>query len=431
MPITLSQLSTQLKNNIATIYPNGVWFKAEINQMNVNRSSGHCYVTLIEKSPLSQSPIAKISANIWRNNFERIAHEFEQHTQTTLREGIEIVAFATIDYSPVYGLSVNISRIDPTFNLGQLAQQRTQTIAQLKSEGIINMNKLSPMPSLPFRIAIISSETAAGYEDFIHQLNNHPKKYPFSTTLFQCLMQGEQSPASMLNALDEIADEMDNFDCIAIIRGGGSASDLLAFDNIDVARVCAQFPLPIITGIGHTRDQSILDMVAHLSLKTPTAVAAHLIEKICIADETIENEAQRLANIVQLTLENANNRLANITNRLPYITHSKVSAATNRLDQLSLRLHHSAKSQISRKLETLDTTHRTLRQTINSITYQHHNFLNNSQIKVNAIDPAEILKKGFTFTEQDGKTITSAKQISPNSTITTHFHDGTIKSTTK
>ncbi len=429
--ISISHLSLEIKDAINSYIPNGIWIKGEINQFSVNQYSGHCYINLIEKDPFNNKVIASIRATIWSSAYHRIATEFLSATNTTLRNNIEIVAYATVDYSPQYGISANITKIDPSYNLGQLAQQRIQHIATLKEEGIFDINRLLHLTSIPQRIAIISSATAAGYEDFIHQLNNNNRGHKFHTALFHSLMQGDNAAPSIIAALEQIYNNINSFDCVAIIRGGGATTDLLAFDDIDLCRLCAQFPIPILTGIGHTRDMSILDMVAHLSLKTPTALASFLVERIELTYTTLDAISNRLNNATQLTIQRANNNISSIAKRLPQMAQLQISYAQNKLNIINHSIQNNATKHIEKSVFHLEKYLTNIHHTTSQHILNNYNIINITEHKILASDPQTILKRGFTFTEVDGQTITSAKNISPNSTITTHFHDGTITSTTK
>ncbi len=449
--ISLSQLTGIVKECINVSFPTGVWIKAEIAQMSVNKTSGHCYLTLIEKG--QNGPKAKISANVWRNNFDRISWEFERITNVSISSGIEIVAFVMIDYSPLYGLSLNITKIDATYNLGQLAKQRIENIAKLKSEGVFEMNRGLELCSLPFRVAVVSSATAAGYEDFVHQLESAERRYPFKLKLFNSLMQGDSAPTSILDALSNIADEMDDFDCVIIIRGGGASTDLIAFDDIDVARVCAQFPLPILAGIGHTRDESIIDMVSNMSLKTPTAVADFLLEKADSAFENVENEAQRLNNAVNMMLDRANSSVLNCSRRLPQLCQVRLSAAETNIASLQARMKGMADRRIILSDSALDALEQRVINSIYSRLYQSNEELRNFNrkigeecksglrdniieldiltVKIDSSDPARILKKGFTYTEHKGVTVTTVDQLCTAMEIKTYFSDGEVTSIIK
>ena len=300
--------------DVITMETETYWVQAEIASISVR--GGHCYLDLVEKSV--SGIVAKMRATIWANVYALLRPYFHEETGTDLQVGMQVLVEATVDFHAVYGLSLNITNIDPTYTIGDLAKQRQETIAKLLAEGVMDMNKSLALPTIVRRIAVISSESAAGYGDFRHQLEDGG--YRFETTLFPAIMQGEHAPKSIIAALDTIANQEEEWDAVVIIRGGGATTDLTCFDDYNLCNHCAQFPLPILTGIGHTRDVSIVDMVVHLPLKTPTAVAAFLIGRFRDAEEQIRTLRQRLARtaerqilvrrhileVLRLKLENCN-----------------------------------------------------------------------------------------------------------------------------
>ena len=274
--LTLSELCALIGEALDDGLASSYWVKAEISSL--SERGGHLYLELVESSGSTagkpSGTTAKMRATCWAGTKEMLMAYFESETGQTLQPGMAVLVEAEVQYHPVYGLSLSIVGIDPKYTLGDLARQRQQTIAQLQADGLLDAQQLIPLPTLIRRIAVISSPNAAGYEDFCHQLDDSP--YPFETRLFPAIMQGEGAADSIIAALEEIAD----FDCIVIIRGGGATTDLSCFDHYELCAVCAQCELPIITGIGHTRDVSVLDLVAHEALKTPTAVAEWLIHRL-------------------------------------------------------------------------------------------------------------------------------------------------------
>ena len=266
--LTLSELCAEIGEALESSLAPSYWVKAEISSL--SERGGHLYLELVE------GKAAKMRATCWAGNKELLMAYFESETGQTLQAGMAVLVEAEVQYHPVYGLSLSIVGIDPSYTIGDLAQQRQQTIKQLEADGLLDAQQLLPLPTLIRRIAVISSPNAAGYEDFKHQLDN--SGYAFETQLFGAVMQGEGAERSIIAALEEISGQP--FDCVAIIRGGGATTDLSCFDRYTLCAVCAQFELPIITGIGHTRDVSVLDLVAHEALKTPTAVAEWLIHRM-------------------------------------------------------------------------------------------------------------------------------------------------------
>ena len=276
--ISLLELNKNIQETINNGFTESVWVVAEISEIKVNRN-GHCYLELIEKDALNDSIIAKTRATIWAFTFRMLKPYFENAAGHELTVGLKVLISANVEFHELYGLSLNITDIDPNYTLGDLAQQKAETIKTLKDDGVYEMNKDLPFPIVPQKIAIISSETAAGYQDFINQLKNNSGEYKYYTKLFPSVMQGIQAEDSIIKSLEKIYNHEDFFDIVVIIRGGGSQSDLQCFNSYPVASNVAQFPLPVITGIGHDKDESVVDVVSHEKLKTPTAAAEYIIEK--------------------------------------------------------------------------------------------------------------------------------------------------------
>ncbi len=270
--ITLRELQRRVKAALEGQFALPVWVSAEISEIKVNYS-GHCYLELVEKGGDNGVPTAQARAVVWRSHYPRISGYFEAETGQPLAAGIKILAKVLVSYHELYGFSLQITDIDPSYTLGDMERQRQQTIAQLQQDGVWEMNREVPMPAVVQRIAIVSSVNAAGYQDFCKELDKSP--YRFRLTLFDAFMQGEAAEESIVEALCAVADRAEDFDAVVLIRGGGSRSDLNCFNAYRLCAHVAQFPLPILTGIGHDKDTSVADMVAHTALKTPTAVAGY------------------------------------------------------------------------------------------------------------------------------------------------------------
>ena len=405
--ISLSELTAKIGQSIKRTLPQDYWIVAEISEIQVNRN-GHCYLNLIEKPEEEKNPTAEMRATIWSNQYKLISKYFEEETGCQLEPGMKIMVLVTVEFHDVYGISLNISDINPTYTIGEDEQHRLKILRQLEEEGMIDMNKEIGLPTVIQRIAIISSLTAAGYQDFMQQLTFNQYGIAFHTKLFQASMQGEQTEASIVKQLEKIYKEINNFDVVIIIRGGGSRADLRWFDNYNIAANIAQFPIPVITGIGHDKDQSIADIVANTSLKTPTAVAEFIID-ICgnfVAD--IENIEEQLANLYEDFLEGEQSKLKEMSKALLQafqIVHIKTN---NELENFQQRLSHKIEFRIANEQAKL-------------------NLLNAT---ISAKDPQTILKQGFTLsTDSNGSILRSTKQVKKHSIITTHFSDGTIQST--
>ena len=274
---TLFELNEQIKDTLCEAFPSTVWVVAEVSELKENRS-GHCYLELVEK--VENEIIARSRATIWSYTYRMLKPYFETTTGQFFSHGIKVLVQVTVEYHPAFGLSLNIKDIDPTYTVGDMALQRKEIIARLQNEGIFDMNRELQLPLVPQKIAVISSKTAAGYQDFVHQLNSNAHGFIFYTQIFEAWMQGTGAVKSIIGALERIYQYEDFFDAVAIIRGGGATADLSCFDNYELAFNLVQFPLPVITGIGHEKDDTIIDLVAHTRMKTPTAVAEFFINGV-------------------------------------------------------------------------------------------------------------------------------------------------------
>lgn len=309
--ITLSALQREVQRSIDASFPLPVWVVAEIAEMKVN-GSGHCYLSLIERDEQSNTPTpkAEVRATIWRNLFGVVRQRFEQGAGQMLSAGLKILFHATVAYHPIYGLSLNIDDIDPAYTLGEAERRRQATITQLKTDGVWDMNRELPLPLLPQRIAVITSETAAGWQDFRREVERSP--YRIELSLFAAVMQGDGASESICTALEQICDRAEQFDIIVIVRGGGSTTDLGCFDDYALASMVAQMPLSVVCGIGHDKDVSVVDMVAALSLKTPTAVAQWIVSSIAEQEDRVARATVSLLMTLRRTFATATVRLAEL-----------------------------------------------------------------------------------------------------------------------
>ena len=378
--LSLSELCALLDEQLQQAFPATNWVRAEIAQLT---DRGHCYLELIEKSDKGIFA-AKMRATCWSGTWQLISAYFRQETGKLPEAGMQVLVEVSVTFHPVYGLSLNILNIDPSFTLGGLARQRQLTLQQLEKDGVLDMNKSLPLPTLIRRIAVISAADAAGYGDFCHQLTGNPYRLLFTTQLFPAVMQGDGAVRSIIAALNAISENADDFDCVAIIRGGGSTTDLTCFDTYELASHCAQFPLPIFSGIGHTRDISIVDMVVHSSLKTPTAVSEALIS----------HNAQQLV----------------------------------RIDELRQRLSRIATQMVAVRRQQIEQLRLTLQYTVSSTLQQERSKLQMFAQAIALHSPEQIFRKGYSLTLHDGKPVRHAADISAGTTLTTILADGTLTS---
>ena len=399
--ITLSELTSRIQETIRSNFDSSVWIRAEISELREN-PGGHCYLELIEKDSNSDTLLAKTKATIWASTYRMLKPYFESSTGQTLRSGLNVLVAVSVEFHGLYGFSLNIRDIDPTFTIGEMAARRLQIIRRLEADGIVEMNKQLDFPVLPQRLAIISSATAAGYGDFCDQLANDSSQFAFSKKLFPAIMQGDQAEKSIIATLEKIYENIDLFDVVVIIRGGGATTDLACFDSYELALNCAQFPLPIISGIGHQRDISILDMVAHTSVKTPTAAAEFLISVMQDSENQVVNLVADIQNIVR----------NNIENEIRFF------------DQTKFRIKQILQSWVVQKNYVLERQKNRLKSTVRMQLLKQSNRLTLLEKNIETHSPIFLLKHGYTITTLNGKRITSNKQVKPGDKIRTFVADG-------
>ena len=403
--ISLSELSLQIQETIRLNFESTVWIRAEISELREN-PGGHCYLELIEKDNDSDSILAKTKATIWASTYRMLKPYFESSTGQTLRSGLNILVAVSVEFHGVYGFSLNIRDIDPTFTIGEMAARRLQIIRQLEEDGIVDMNKLLDFPELPQRLAIISSATAAGYGDFCDQLQRDSCGFAFYKKLFPAVMQGEQAESSIIAALEKIYNNIDLFDVVIIIRGGGATTDLACFDSYELALNCAQFPLPVIAGIGHQRDISILDMVAHTSVKTPTAAAEFIIS----------------------IMQEAENKVINVLADIQDEIKQRIDFEKRKYDQIQLRIKQTLRNRSLQKTHELEKQKVRLKTAVRMQLLLQTNRLVLIEKNIETHSPSFLLKHGYTITTLNGKRITSAKQVKKGDKIRTFAADGNFGS---
>ena len=355
--LTLLDLQRMVRTTLESRFRDPLWISAEISELKVNRS-GHCYLNLVEKGATDGAPRAEARAVIWKSAYLPMTSMFEAATGATLRAGLRVLVRVVVTYHEIYGFSLQIIDIDPRYTLGEIERRRRETIARLQQDGVWDMNRELELPRPTLRIAIVSSDTAAGYQDFMNELGR--STYRFQTTLFRSLMQGDAAEESIVAALTEIAQREEDFDVVAIIRGGGSTSDLALFDSYLIASYVAQFPLPIFSGIGHDKDVSVVDMVAHTSLKTPTAVATKLVEMADYEMTLVENFATEIAHNVEDMLHGEELRLYTHGVNISREATRHISNHEKRIELLKDGLLSRVEYMISTEEQRLNAAERTL-----------------------------------------------------------------------
>ena len=409
--ITLQQLQQRIKGTIEQALPLPVWVAAEISELKVNYS-GHCYLELVEKSdqPSARSnaaiPKAQARAVIWRSQYQMISAYFRATTGRTLEAGMKILAKVTVNYHELYGLSLQISDIDPAYTMGEVEREKQLTIEQLKADGVWDMNREQTLPLPVQHVAVVSSASAAGYRDFMQELKS--SAYSLRTTLFEAVMQGQAAEDSLCEALEQVAERMEEFDVVVIIRGGGSVSDLSCFNSYRLCSYVAQFPLPVITGIGHDKDTSVADMVAHTPLKTPTAVAAWLVEGLATIEAWLNDALASVTTAATAALQREHLRLERIKGDMTQLAQGSIIQRRMRLEMLQGQLHSEALHLVERKRAAITA----------------------AEAVVEAHNPKALLRKGFAIVRSQGKAINSAEAVA-GMMISIELHDGELKAEVK
>lgn len=438
-----SMVRAMLQHTLADCY----WVAVEISEMRV-ASNGHCYLEFVQKDTASGSLVAKARANIWRQNYVMLSTTFERATGQRLTAGIKVMVCVTVSFHELYGFSLNVIDIDPTYTLGDLAQRRREIIRQLEEDGVMHLNKELPLPRVIRRVAIISSPTAAGYGDFCNQLDQ--SGYDFHYQLFSATMQGDHVEQSIISALNDIALDLDAWDVVVIIRGGGATTDLNGFDSYLLAANVAQFPLPVLTGIGHERDDTIVDLVAHTRLKTPTAVAAFLIERRGNELVQLQQLQERLVKAVQTRLQVEQAQVNALSQRCSYAAQGQLTDANQKFMRLSHRYQLASsrylaaqQAQLMRQASRIEVCVQAnlqrerqrqllypsrIRLAIDRILQQAHQQQVLLQRSIHLAGPERILAMGYSITRINGKAVRDASDLKPGDKIETTLQHGTVRS---
>ena len=439
------EVKKTLKNNLSEYY----WVIGEISEIKVN-NSGHCYLELVEKDELTDSLRAKARAIIWSSTFRMLQPYFETTTNIKLTKGIKVLVKAVAEFHELYGFSLNIIDIEPDYTIGELARTKQETINRLVKEGVIEMNKSLPFPLLPQKIAVISSGTAAGYGDFINHIQNNPFNYKYYIRLFPAFMQGEEAEKSIVEALDKIYKYENFFDIVVIIRGGGSQADLSCFNNYWLAYNVAQFSVPVLTGIGHEQDESVVDIVAHTHLKTPTAVADFLISVFQDNEDYINELNNRIMDICLEKVGKEKEKISRYALLLTPAVTERISKNYNTINLLQINILNSFNKFVSQKIKITDLLNQKIRSLYREYAVKNSQWLlllnrnlknhcikyfTNSKYKLEILDkknhyldPKNILKRGYSITLHNGKNIKAADELKDEDLIDTILYKGRIKS---
>lgn len=446
---TLSQLCASIGRMIQTHYNGNYRIVAETLDVHHNKSAGHYYMELVEKDKSSDNIVARMRAMIWKMDVERIVRRFEKVTAQSFTTGLEVLVSVNLRYHPAYGLSLSIVDIEPEYTLGDIARKRNELIEQLKKEGIYGKNKNIPLRRPTKVIAVISSPTAAGWGDFSDQLASNRAGYPFHCVLFPAAMQGERTERSLLEALDKVKHSSIPFDAVVIIRGGGASADLRYFDSYPLAKAVALFPLPVFTGIGHQRDESLLDHVAAFPLKTPTAVAEFLLdlrrEELLLLDQYTHTLSDTLREI----FFRSHQRLQQLALRIPTAVHSSLQKEKELVRGIEHCIIRYSKETLSAEKVRCSTKIATLRTSLAHFTPQqkqllehlienisrllrqqlshHHDSITQKEKLIQALSPQRTLERGFSIVKKANKAVLSSAQLSDNEPIEIIFSDGKVQ----
>ena len=385
-PLSLSRLNSMVRAAIEEQLPLKYWVTGELSEVRAT-SVGHCYIELVERDEATGEISAKARGTIWSRVYSLLRPYFLEQTGREFSVGLKVLLQVSVNFHEVYGFSLDVCDIEPAYTIGDMARQRMLIVQRLTDEGVINLNKELPFPLLPKRVAVISSASAAGYGDFCDQLNGNLYGFNFRVQLFPAPMQGSKVEEGIISALNAIACDLDSWDVVVIIRGGGATSDLSCFDTYDLANNCAQFPLPVVTGIGHQRDDTLLDIVAHTRVKTPTAAAELLIHTMLVQAEKIENLRRAIPDTVSRRIADERRRVEMLVQNLPLSVAMLLQQQRHRLDIWEQQLQASS--------------------------------------------PDRILARGYTLTLSGGRIVRSAAELSAGDEVVTRFADGDVTSTVK
>lgn len=403
--MSLYELGQLIRLTLREGLPDAYWVQAELSEVR-EAYNGHCYIELVQKAERGNTLLAKARGTIWANVYKMLKPYFEHTTGQTFTAGLKVLLQVSVEYHEQYGLSLTVHDIDPTYTLGDMVQRRKEILLQLEKEGVLELNKELAMPLIPQRVAVISAAGAAGYGDFCNQLIGNPYGFVFYPKLFPAVMQGDRVEETVIAALDCIAANQDMWDVVVIIRGGGATSDLSGFDTYDLAANCAQFPLPIITGIGHERDDTVLDMVAHTRVKTPTAAAEFLVANLVDAATTLDGLAHSLAMGITNRIHCEEKRVEQIAQRLPALFSVIHANGLHRIEQLAIRMNTALQHTLVTQRYRLELMEKV----------------------IEGASPMQILQRGYSITRCNGRVVRDVADLPGGSVLTTTLADGEVRS---
>lgn len=424
--LSLYELNSIVASVIDIDMPGDYWVVAELSELREVR--GHCYMELVEKDELSNTPIAKASAKCWTSRWSMLRPMFERITGQRLHAGMKVMLSVHAQFHAAYGFSWIVSDINPEYTMGDLARRRQQIVAQLKAEGVFDLQRELTLPMFAQRIAVVSSDGAAGYGDFCRQLADNSAHYIYNVELFAATMQGEAVERSVIAALNRIYSRHDSFDVVVIIRGGGATSDLSGFDTLALAENVANFPLPVITGIGHDRDESVLDMVAHTRVKTPTAAAQLLIDNLARTESMIDAARQSIVDCMQRRMQHERVRVESLSTRIPVMFSLVKTKEEARVDMLSRRIEAATQRRIATALMQIDSVQAKLQSAVNRQLVDARHRLQLIEQRVEAVNPERLLQRGYSITTYNGHAVRNAAELPEGAVVETRVEKGKFTS---
>ncbi len=427
--MTLRQLTSLVGRCLAMPELQSRWVVAELSDVRVN--NGHCYLELLEKDPATGAVLARMRGAIWANVFARLNALFASVTGQRLTSGLKVMVCGSVSFHASYGMSFVISQINPAYTIGEAERRRREILQRLKAEGVIGLNRELPWPVPALRIAVVSAAGAAGYGDFMNQLYSNPSRLRFRTGLFPAVMQGDRTSPTVIAALEAIAADVDNWDCVVIIRGGGATSDLMAFDDYDLAANVAQFPLPVIVGIGHERDVTVLDYVANMRVKTPTAAAEWLVAQGQEALDELDRAANAIVRAASDKIGAYSMQIAYQTSSLAVAPQAAWQRAKDALDRDAAIIGNAVTRHITPGLERLEMKRMALATAVSTIIARTSDRLRAKAELLDAISPQATLRRGYSLTTWKGRAVTDASQLPEGAEVVTRVASGSFVSTVK
>lgn len=427
---TLLELSQSIERLIQTTFNRSYWVSAEISKLNFYPKSGHCYPELVEKS--NGKIVAEIRSTIWNRTYLQLSSKFQKETGETIREGMKILFAVQVKYSPTHGISLNIVDIDPSYTLGEIAKEKKKTIAKLKEQGVFEANKKMKLAYFPNRLAVISVISSKGYQDFIQTMELKASQFKYEHVLFPAILQGDNAVKSINEQLEIIENRAPDFDAVLIIRGGGGDVGLNCYNNHSMAHKVATFPIPVISGIGHSTNETVVEMVAHTNKITPTAVADGFVEIYRNLETEIYSFETFLQKVVSDKIEPKKQNLLNWLHFLKAYASTPLSNERLRLNKLESQLNHSSKNLIDEKRNKLDNEYwRKLEQLGIHQIFNAQKKLQLLETKLTLLDPKHVLKRGYSLSSINGKAVSSVTEIKPGDTLTTQLYNGIVDSEIK